>query len=445
MQQLPNIVFILSDQQRWDTLGCYGNPHDVTPHLDAMAGEGVRFENTFSCQPVCGPLRSCLQTGKYATETGCWRNDIPLREDEDTLAKYLKAGGYETGYIGKWHLAGTAAENGTIPSGVAPALRGGYEDYWLASDILEFTSHGYGGHMWDGDGRKVVFPENRYRADCLGDYTVDYLRSRTGEQPFFLFLSFIEPHHQNDRDCYEGPEGSKERFKDFKVPGDIEGTRGNWRKEYPDYLGCCAALDTNVGRIRDELDRLGMAENTVVIYTSDHGSHFRTRNSEYKRSCHDASIRVPLVVYGPGFEGGQVRDELVSLIDLPATVLATAGLDVPPSMQGRPLQTLLTGDDANWPEEIFVQISEAETGRAIRSRRWKYSVHVPEDTEWNSHATAEVYTESFLYDLEADPHERNNLVADPGHLAVRAELAQRLRQRMKQAGENSANIVAAEF
>ncbi len=146
----PNILFIFSDQQRWDSVECYGSPlfKGLTPNLDKLASEGVCFEHAFTCQPVCGPTRAVLQTGKYATEVGCFRNNIALPENETTLAHWLSKAGYEVGYLGKWHLASSVgAENNFRSRAVPPRLRGGYKDFWLASDVLEFTSHGYGGHM----------------------------------------------------------------------------------------------------------------------------------------------------------------------------------------------------------------------------------------------------------------------------------------------------------
>lgn len=441
MMPQPNILFIFSDQQRWDTMGCYGQRLPVTPHLDRLAADGTRFEYAFTCQPVCGPARSCLQTGKYATETGCFRNNITLPRDERTLAHFLADAGYEVGYLGKWHLASQPGQDYETRA-VPPELRGGYRDFWLASDVLEYTSHSYDGHMFDADGNRREFPENRYRVDVLTDWTLEYLRSRDGKRPFFLFLSFIEPHHQNDHHCYEGPVGSRERFADYDVPGDLVGTAGDWRENYPDYLGCCASLDDNVGRIRAELVRLGLAEDTLLLYTSDHGSHFCTRNAEYKRSCHDGCIRIPMIAHGPGFNGGHVVENLVSLIDIPPTILAAGGAPIPATMRGRPLQQ---ADAADWPEEVFLQISEDHIGRAIRTRRWKYSVWVPSDRQWSGSASpgSAVYTEECLYDLQADPHERNNLVADPACAGVRAELAETLKRRMVAAGEDVPEILPA--
>ncbi len=434
----PNILFVFSDQQRWDTVGCYGDNMGralgLTPNLDAMAAEGVRFQHAFTCQPVCGPTRACLQTGQYATEVGCWRNNIALPLDAVTLPRLLRPAGYEVGYLGKWHLASTGENPNHRTKPVPPEYRGGYDDFWLASDVLEFTSHSYDGHMFDGGMNRVEFPEGRYRVDAQTDFAVEYLRTREGDRPFLLFLSYIEPHHQNDHRHFEGPKESKERYKDYPAPGDLAGRKGDWQEEMPDYLGCCAALDGAVGRLRAELEKLGIADETLVIYTSDHGCHFRTRNSEYKRSCHESSIHVPLIVHGPGFTGGKVVEDLVSLIDLPPTVVSAGGVGVPPHMRGRPLQDLADGTAKNWPDDVFVQISESHVGRAIRTKRWKYAVRAP-GKKGGQHPASDVYVEDCLYDLDADPHERKNLVRDPQLEAVREELCKRLKRRMAAAGE----------
>jgi len=443
----PNILFFFTDQQRWDTCGCYNAAAagmHVTPNLDALAAKGVRFANAITCQPVCGPARACIQTGKFATETGCFKNNIALPLDERTIAHRLSEAGYEVGYIGKWHLA-SDPEHNYRTTAVPVERRGGYKDYWLASDVLEFTSHGYDGYLHDGDGRKVEF--TGYRADCMTDFALEYLRTRTGDRPFFLFLSYIEPHHQNDHNCYEGPRGSTERFGDFVPPADLAGADipGDWRENYPDYLGCIHSLDANLGRICDLLDERGLADNTLVLYTSDHGSHFRTRNAEYKRSCHESSVHIPMVASGPGFAGGEVLDPLVSLIDVPSTILAAAGLAPPETMRGRSLQTLVEEPSAPWRDEVFIQISESQIGRALRTKRWKYSVSVPSNEPWSGgkDPAAETYTEEYLYDLAADPHELDNLVRDAALANVRAELRERLLRRMVEAGETAPAILPA--
>jgi uncharacterized sulfatase len=438
----PNIVFVFSDQQRWDTLGCYGQKLDITPNLDKMAREGVRFEYSFTCQPVCGPARAALQTGKYPTEVGCHTNHRMLPINEKTMAHYLSAAGYEVGYIGKWHLASQGPVDGPddfMTKAVPLERRGGYKDFWMASDVLEFTSHSYDGYVFNDKMERVEFPKGRYRVDALTDFAVDYLKTRKQDKPFFLFISYLEPHHQNDHNHFEGPRGSKEKFGNYEVPGDLVGMKGDWQEEYPDYLGCVNSLDANLGRIRNTLKELELDKNTLVIYTSDHGCHFRTRNAEYKRSCHESSIRTPLVICGPGFEGGKVVRELVSLIDLTPTVLTAAGVEPPDYMRGRPLQDLVNSTAKDWPCEVFVQISESIIGRAIRTKKWKYSIVAPQASDPQPPGS-DVYYEHFLYDLENDPYEQNNLVNDPALVDVRAELAEVLISRMIAVGEKAPQI-----
>ncbi|MFA5859723.1 MAG: sulfatase-like hydrolase/transferase [Elusimicrobiota bacterium] len=441
----PNILFVFSDQQRWDTCGCYGIPpvENLTPNLDRMASEGVRFNHAYTCQPICGPGRAALMTGKYPAEIGCHVNHRMLPLEEKTIAHHMSSAGYEVGYIGKWHLASEGPKNGPNDFGilsVPPERRGGFKDYWLVADVLEHTSHSYDGYMYDSDGNKRVFPENRFRADVTTDWAIEYLENRKNDKPFFLFLSYIEPHHQNDHNHFEGPHGSKDKYKNFIPPGDLVDTAGNWREEYPDYLGCVNSLDYNLGRLRSTLEKLGIDKNTVIIYTSDHGNHFLTRTSKtYKCSCHDGCIRIPMIIYGPGFTGGKVVEELISLIDLPPTVLTTAGITPPSYMRGNAVQRVVNGDTTNWQDDIFLQISIAQCGRAIRTNKWKYSVCALDKT--GRDISSDEYTEDCLYDMESDPHEKNNMVTSPSHKEVRAELAERLKRRMAAAGEKVPKIL----
>ena len=151
----PNIIFYFSDQQRADSAGCYGQKLPVTPNLDALAEEGTLFENAFTCQPVCGPMRACLQSGVYASQIGCYRNDIALPTECKTIAHYVKEAGYDTAYIGKWHLASDKEHR--LATKPTPAERRGGYDYWRAADILEFTSHGYNGYIFDENEKRIDF------------------------------------------------------------------------------------------------------------------------------------------------------------------------------------------------------------------------------------------------------------------------------------------------
>jgi len=431
-----NIIFYFTDQQRWDTCGCFGQPLDITPNLDALAREGVKFDNAFSPQPVCGPCRALFQTGKYPTETGCFRNNIMLPAGVKTLGQYIEEAGYETAYIGKWHLASDGelekppAIDHTVTA-IPRELRGGYTGFWRAADVLEFTSHGYDGFVFDENDKRVDF--KGYRADCINDMALEFLDGYTGEKPFFMTVSQIEPHHQNDRRHYEGPEGSKERFKDFVLPEDLKALGGNAAEEYPDYLGQCASLDENLGRLVAKLKEKGLYENTVIIFASDHGSHFLTRNrdehlngyDDYKRSCHDACLHVPLVIAGGPYRGGRTVEELVSTASLPKTILALAGVDVGGAMIGENLLDVVEKKSDNRPNEIFAQISESRVGRCIRTARYTYSVYAP-GVNGGAAAASDRYADDFLYDMDQDPHQLNNVVADPAYAQVKAEQRKRL-------------------
>ncbi|MBR3769590.1 MAG: sulfatase-like hydrolase/transferase, partial [Lachnospiraceae bacterium] len=327
----PNIIMYFSDQQRADTCGCYGQKLDITPNLDQLAKEGIKFENAFSAQPVCGPCRALFQTGKWPTETGCFRNNVMLPSDVKTLGTYIEEAGYETAYIGKWHLAsdGELEQKPTIDhtiTAIPLELRGGYTGFWRASDVLEFTSHGYDGYVFDENNNRVDFVG--YRADCITDMALEFFDERDKEKPFFMTISQIEPHHQNDRKHYEGPEGSKEKYKEYEAPVDLKTLGGNYQEEYPDYLGQCASLDENLGRLIAKLKEEEIYDNTVIIFVSDHGSHFLTRNrdehlngyDDYKRSMHDACLKVPFVIAGGPFKGGVDFEDLVSTASLPKTI-----------------------------------------------------------------------------------------------------------------------------
>ncbi|MGB8352935.1 MAG: sulfatase-like hydrolase/transferase [Chthoniobacteraceae bacterium] len=432
----PNVIVFFTDQQRWDCSGLHGNPLDLMSNFDRMARLGTHVARSFTCQPVCGPARSCLQTGQYATRTGCYRNSIPLATDAVTLAKCFGKAGYHTAYIGKWHLGDDLSAGP-----VREEQRGGYAE-WLAGNIPDLDAEPYNLKLYGNDGAEQRFPG--YRVDAQTDAAIRFLGCQQADKPFFLFNSYLEPHHHNRHDHYPAPAGYEERYQGKWMPPDLAAMGGNAHKQIGGYYGMVKRIDEALGRMLDALKSLGMEENTIVLFTSDHGCHFKTRNDEYKRSCHDASIRVPTAITGPGFRGGGHVDALVSLVDLPPTLLDAAGLAVPESMQGRSILPLLRGEKTAWPEEVLVQISESQVGRAIRTRRWKYAVTAPGLNGWENSAS-DSYVEAHLYDLETDPYELNNLVSSKGHEAVRKELRERLLARMEEAGEPEAEIVAGAF
>ena len=429
----PNVIVFFTDQQRWDTTGVHGNPLDLTPNFDRMARRGTHVHHSFTCQPVCGPARSCLQTGLYATETGCYRNGIPLSSNLKTLAHHFRENDYATGYIGKWHLYGRGVE-GPVPE----SERGGYE-YWLASNVLEFTSDAYHTVLYNSDNQPVQLPG--YRVDAVTDAMIRYIDTHQGD-PFYLFTSYIEPHHQNHLDDYPPPDGYRERYTGRWIPPDLAALGGSTHQHIGGYYGMVKRLDEALGRVLDSLKSLNLLDNTILLFTSDHGCHFKTRNAEYKRSCHESSIRVPTALHGPGFNGGGQLQQLVSLVDLPPTLLDAAGIPVPEEMQGRSILPLTRGETEGWPEEVFVQVSESQVGRAVRTHRWKYGVTAP-GGRGAPGAGSEQYVEKYLYDLQADPYELTNLTGRESHREVAGVMRERLIRRMVEAGESAPTIEPA--
>jgi len=434
-QRKPNVVVFFTDQQRWDTSGLHGNPLDLTPNFDRMAVNGTHFEHAYTCQPVCGPARASFQTGLYSTETTCFRNGLALPETMKTLAHHFRDGGYRTGYIGKWHLAGQD-ENGKGYVGAVPEeRRGGYE-YWLASNILEFTSRPYDTIMYDNDNKPVKLPG--YRVDAVTDAAIRYIDNHKHE-PFFLFVSTIEPHQQNNLDDFPPPDGYRERYANRWVPPDLAALGGSTQQHLGGYYGMVKRIDEAFGRLLDTLKSLDLDDNTIVFFTSDHGCHFKTRNGEYKRSCHDSSLRIPAAITGPGFDGrGRVR-KLVSLVDFTPTLLNAAALPVPGEMQGRSMMPLVRGDTEDWPDEIFAQVSESQVARVVRTRRWKYSVSAP-GKNGVEFSASDNYLEEFLFDTKADPYELNNLIGIEAYGEVTERMRQRLLKRMVEAGEKEPTI-----
>jgi arylsulfatase A-like enzyme len=396
-----------------------------------MANAGTHIDASITCQPVCGPARSCLQTGMYATQTGCWRNGIPLNPELKTLAEYYKDAGYTTGYIGKWHLGST---EGAVPK----QERGGYE-YWLGANLLEFVSDAYDCVLFDENDQKVKLPG--YRSDAQTDAAIRYIDDhKENDKPFFLFISYLEPHHQNHIDDYPPPDGYREAYTSKWTPPDLQKLGGSSGQHLGGYLGMIKRLDEGLGRMRDALKSLDMTDNTIILYTSDHGCHFKTRNDEYKRSGHESSVRVPTAFTGPGFDMGGKRQEVMNLIDLVPTLLDASGIEPPEIMPGRSLMPRLRGSDADWDNCAFIQISESQVARAIRTKRWKYCV-VAHDKNGGTESSSDSYSEDYLYDLNTDPYELQNLIEYQSHGPVCDHLRKKLIAEMQKAGEAIPTII----
>lgn len=451
----PNVIIFHADQFRWDVLGAYGlNPMGLTPNLDGMAKRGTLFQNAITNQPVCAPSRACLLTGQYPYRNGVWMNGLGLTPGVSTIATAFRQAGYSANYIGKWHLAPPPA---TGP--VSPEHRGGFLDLWHASNVLEFTSHPYEGDVYDEEGKPIHFSDT-YRVDFLTQQAVSFLR-RSHREPFLLVVSNIEPHFQNDMKRCVAPKGYAARYANPFVPHDLRPFPGDWPSQLPDYYGCIAKIDEAVGTLLKTLSELGMEDDTIVAFMSDHGCHFKTRNTEYKRSPHESSVHVPLVIQGPGFNRSRTVPELIGMVDIAPTLLEAAGVSIPETMQGKSAMPLVAGRGEGWRNEVFIQLAEFVVGRALRTERWLYAVGssrrqtevaVPFSQRFVEYQTPNLtggstpapysdrYVEYQFYDLSADPHQLVNLAGRDEYLEIAADLRERLRVRIAEAGDQKAII-----
>jgi arylsulfatase A-like enzyme len=418
------------------------NPMGLTPNLDGVARRGVLFRSAMVNHPVCAPARACFFTGQYEDKHGVWKNGLPIDPKAQTLATVLRARGYSANFIGKWHLGPEAtAEADRGP--VAPEYRGGFADLWEASNTLEHTSHAFEGNLYDGSGKPIPF-SGVYRDDFLTNRAIDFLRTRA-KPPFLLTVSYLNTHHQNDVDLYIPPKDLAGKYRDFFVPQDLRPLPGSWPSQLADYYGCVASIDRQAGALVDALKQQGFLDNTILLFTSDHSCHFKTRNTEYKRSPHESSIHIPLVVAGPGFDRGLEVRELVGQVDVTPTLLEACGAAIPPTMQGRSFLPLAQGRRDGWRDEVYIHMSEFMTGRVLRTPQWTYAIAAPKGSGWRAVPDADLYAEYMVYDNVADPWQHVNLAGRAETAAISRELRERMLGRMVEAGGRRATIEPSYF
>lgn len=452
----PNVILYHSDQFRWDFVCAAGqNPMDFTPNLDTMYRRGTVFENFVTNQPLCSPSRSCLMTGQYATTTKVWRNGPGLVPDAVTIATEFKKAGYSANYIGKWHLAPLDR----VGVGAVPLqYRGGFTDFWVAANAPEESTQPYNSQFWNRDNQPVAYGDDVYRVDFLTRQAQSFLRMKH-EKPFLLVISQLEPHQQNgpcgDNDVFGfvPPRGYAEKFRSPYVPADLKALPGDWPYELNKYYGDIKAIDESLGRIFQTLKEENLEDETIVIFTSDHACHFRTRNAEYKCSGHESSIHVPLIIQGPGFDRHQKIPELVSMIDVFPSLLDSVGLPIPSTVQGQSFLPLVRDPEAHkkWPNEVFIQISgTGGVARALRTSEWTYVALAP-DADVHRFPGSMRYRDYQMYNNRADPAQLVNLagrvnfrvptdrlvhfIGERAVPEVTAHLRERLIERMVEAGE----------
>jgi arylsulfatase A-like enzyme len=422
----PNIVFLLTDDQRADALGCYGNTIIQTPHIDSLAARGARFTNAFVTTSICMTSRASIMLGQYAARHGVNDFSTPLTAEQlgDSYFGRLKAAGYRLGFAGKWGV-------GQPPN-----------------EFFDF-GRGYPGQGWYYDPDD---PDRPHMTEHLGNQAIEFLETCDGERPFCLSVSFKAPHVQDqDRQQpfrYETrleslyadvaigdvPLMSPRHFE--ALPGFLRASenRARWevrfatpelyQRSVKGYYRLITGVDQQVGRILAKLAEIGAAENTIVIYSSDNGFFLGERGWAGKWYAHDVSIRVPLIVYNPHLpreRQGATRDEMALNIDIGPTILDLAGVEAPGVMQGRSLAPLLRGEAAgDWRDEFFYEHHfehpRIPRSEGVRTRRWKYIRYLDSEP---------MYEE--LYDLQDDPDEEHNLARDD----ARQEELDNMRSRLQ--------------
>jgi len=437
----PNILFLMVDEMRWDCLGCAGHPVVKTPNLDRLAQQGLRFANSYSVAPVCCPARRSLFTGRYAHVHGVTQNGLPANDGEILITSILKHYDYTTAISGKLHFH---------PEG--PDYD--FDQFWSYANEgprkLEnyreflFKKHGAktpfpqkpGTCPWPEDPLGVdvgqfAYPKEDFMSYWIADRAVDFLRSRQGaEKPWFLFTSFLIPHSP-----YTAPEPYYSMYdpKSFAVPpippenvaarARLKGMEQRHmiadedllRAVSAQYFGHCTNVDDNVGRILSELDSLGMADNTIVVFTADHGNMLGDRGRMFKGIMYEGSSHVPHLMrapknaaYAAKFNTGRVIDEGVESVDVMPTLLEMAGLPVPEQgVQGKSLLQLAQGLDNNWKNRCFA----SQKGAMLRTS--DYKLIVDGDTRE-------------LYDMRNDPKELHDLAKDPSKAELVADYANRI-------------------
>jgi arylsulfatase A-like enzyme len=407
-QPQPNVLILLADQWRAQALGYAGDPNVQTPHLDALERQSVDFTHAISSLPVCCPTRASLWTGQRALTHGVFMNDVPLATNAVTLAKVLQARGYDTGYIGKWHLNGDGRAN-FIPR----ECRQGF-DYWK---VLECT-HNYNHSIYYGDTPEKLQWQG-YDAIAQTRDAQQYLRARaTNSRPFLFVLSWGPPHD---------PYGTApQKYRAMYDPAQLT-LRGNvlagplktWRRELAGYYAHCTALDDCVADLLQTLRETGLDKNTIVVFTADHGAMLGSHGMAAKQRPFDESIRVPLLFRCPlpGFKPRRL-DAVIASEDIMPTLLGLCGAPVPPSVEGIDYSGYMRGRrDPSGDAAVILSVapfgewSQANGGKEFRGVRTERFTYVRDlNGPW------------LLFDDQKDPLQLTNLI----NIASAARLQKKL-------------------
>ena len=426
----PNILFVIADQWRAQAFGFAGDPNVKTPHLDAMQREGIVCVNAISSVPVCCPARASLLTGQRVLTHGVFLNDVPLDPKAVTIAKVLKQTGYDTGYIGKWHVDGHG-RSAFIPS----ERRQGF-DYWK---VLECT-HSYNSSAYYADGPAKLTWEG-YDVIAQTKDAASYIKEHAkSDKPFCLFLAWGPPHNPYNTapDKYR----AQYRADDITLRPNVPAKMQHKAKvAAAGYYAHCAAMDDCMGDLMETLRATGLAHNTIVVFTSDHGDLLGSHGDFDKQQPYDESIRIPLLLRWPTGFGSQGKslDAVISMQDYMPTLLGLCGVPIPKSVEGLDYSGYLRGgknpaDDVTLISCIapFGTWSRQQGGkeyRGIRTTRYTY--------------VRDLKGPWLLFDNRTDPYQMNNLVDKPEAASLQAELNAILARKLKATGD--AFLPSAEY
>ena len=419
-----NLLFIFTDQQHRYALGCMVNPNVDTPHLDRLADRGVLFRRCYSNDPICGPFRGSLLTGQYTSRCGVVSNGSPLPAGVTTFADAFNGAGYTTSWVGKWHLGG----NGNGP--ITKDLQGGFQRFMGYQCYNGFYQDVC---FYDREGIEHRF--DKHRTDVTTDLAIKELDEMgKSDRPFMLMMSYQAPHYPEQpaaeyAEKYRGREIIRrpncQEIDPFtptfspRSPRPIEGDPdfqcyGNNLDEYIRlYNAMCTQIDANVGRLINALERLGVADNTMIVFTSDHGDMQGSHGLKNKCLPHEESAGIPLIMHVPGQPGGRVCDGLVSGIDLMPTCLALAGIDPVDGVDGQSIAPYVRGDSDETCDAVF---SERGDWCMIVKDGWKLAADRQDDG----------LAPTLMTHLNEDPFELQNRVEDPAVDERRKELLAQL-------------------
>lgn len=463
MSTRPNLLIIYPDQMRYDAMGCSGNPVIRTPQIDRLAAEGVQFTEAYTSYPICCPFRASMLTGKYAQGHGMVQNHFPLRGDQTFLAELLRDAGYRTGYIGKWHL-----EGGPKPGFVPLHRRFGFEHFVGFNRGHDYMSSIY----YDDAGQ--AYHSARYEPDYQTDQLLEFIEGSAKAEdgkPWFGYVSYGPPHfpmdmpdhlrriykpdevplppgvpdpglqrqvqtHRNEVLCGGDPRSRHKSHSahERKPVGEPE-TEAEIREFIAEYYGMIHNIDWNLGRILNRLDSLGIAENTMVVFLSDHGDMFGQHGSfcGIKNQAYRAAMHVPLIIRYPARFARRQTEALVDVgVDMMPTLLDLCGIDAPEGMHGQSYLQVLDGLTGEARDAIMYQIFTQKGAnpteftpyaeRGIRTKDWLY--------------VRRKDARAMLFDERADYHEQTNLVDDPAHAAMMDEFDARISAHMEATGDD---------